>query len=51
METEQILDKNLMLLVWNGKRGKFEKFILNPALKQLVDGEHHLIAGMRVGEL
>ncbi len=47
----ELKEKDLFLLVWNGEKGYFEKYILNPALKQNVEGEFHFIAGIRMGEL
>jgi hypothetical protein len=43
--------KELYLLLWNGSTGKFDKRILNPALKQNTDGEYHVILGQSVGTL
>ena len=43
--------KDLYVLIWNGKKGKHEKYIVNPALKQNVKGEFHAILGQYVGVL
>lgn len=47
----QYENKELYLLIWDDKKGKFDKYILNHAMKQNTEGEHHVILGMRVGEL
>jgi hypothetical protein len=39
-----------ILLVWNGKVGKYKKFILQEALQQNVKGEKHYIAEVPTGE-
>ena len=43
--------KDLYVLIWDGKRGRYDKIILNPALKQNVKGEFHALLGQRVGVL
>lgn len=43
--------KDLYLLIWDGNKGKHNKFILNPALNQNTDGEFHAVLGMKFGEL
>jgi hypothetical protein len=40
-----------VLLVWNEKRGYFDKFLLGEALKQNIKGETHYIAEQRFGKL
>jgi hypothetical protein len=39
-----------ILLVWNGKRGKFQKVFLQKALQQNVKGEEHWLAEVPTGE-
>ncbi len=48
METE---DKTKVVLIWNSKTGKHDKFLISPALQQHCEDEFHFVIGMKLGEL
>ena len=51
METKTKQEKVNVVLIWNNKTGKHDKFLINPALKQNCEDEFHFVIGMKLGEL
>lgn len=41
-------NKELYLLIWDEPRGKYNKYILNPALKQNKEDEFYVLIGQQV---
>lgn len=51
VEAEKEQEKTMVVLIWDGKRGKHDKFLISPALQQHCEDELHFVIGMRLGEL
>ena len=50
--TKDMVGKDLVLLEWDGRKGKHHKIILNPAINQKDDSdEFWLFATQRFGEV
>ncbi len=44
-------EKTKVVLIWNERTGKHDKFFISHALQQNCKDEEHFVIGMKLGEL